>query len=907
MENPLEKLKLADPETWELVRNELAKGRVEPDRSVVLLLVENTLWGLTVEISLGRSLAISLARLVTCVPACWVALFLSTVKKAARSGATLAKIHAQYLAPVIAARDKGLLRKYNQAVDVMLGKGSYTLPETLRLAARLVDHGRLDDAGAYFDLLAAVFGKQLTYNRSMRLVYQVPKAVAAMRPASRCFQIRQMIRLVDLDVELADDYIQGLERGLALLGRQALAAFLDRAVCRLERSRPAGRRFLALEAADARQVVRSLQTAVDLAAVKGRLDNYLRARTGLALSVGPMAVPESGGDNLVSSGRQQVLLADPLDLLPDYQANLALAKTLVRLEACYYEFGTFELDLEKAADRHGIGFLPQICRNSSSETPAMELFCRAFAHPALAADLMTLFEHLRILRLAAIRYPGLMRRSMPFLRRRAEAISRRPDHAHPLWPLYRKLVLGLDDGAVRADCRPLAVQAMEEEGKGLLTVEDSAGAVWRSYRKVEKWLQGCRWLKDGAYEPMVLPFGWRVDWRGAEGLWPQYDQRAAAVKDFLDTRGIKVYRSDIKKLLVRTGGRPSGEQLAALVPGEKDAGQAGDGAKKIVLAAVSHLKRLMADPRGGLPADGPVNGGPAFYYPEWDSTLQDYLHGHVRVQERNLPAAGGAGFYRQTLREHGWLVTRVRAAFERLKPEGLARLRPWYEGDALDYRALIEFAVDRRTRRQASDRIFIKRLKQQRDVAVLLLVDMSRSTANTVARGQYSVLEVEKQALVVFCEALEVAGDNYAIAGFSGTGPLAVDFFRIKDFGQPLDRNVKAGISAMAPQRNTRMGAALRHATSLLARVPARVRLLIVIGDGFPNDLDYKHDYAIADTRRAVQEAGSRRIHVRAVTVNMGSDPRLDDLYGRRGHYVIEDVLDLPDKLVRVYSTLTRY
>ena len=101
------------------------------------------------------------------------------------------------------------------------------------------------------------------------------------------------------------------------------------------------------------------------------------------------------------------------------------------------------------------------------------------------------------------------------------------------------------------------------------------------------------------------------------------------------------------------------------------------------------------------------------------------------------------------------------------------------------------------------------------------------------------------------------------------------------------------------------MGAAVRHASTWLARVESRVRLLLVVSDGFPNDLGYKADYAIADTRRAVQEAQARNFHVKAITVNIGSDPRLDDLYGRRHHHVIGDVRELPDKLLRLYGTLT--
>jgi nitric oxide reductase activation protein len=248
----------------------------------------------------------------------------------------------------------------------------------------------------------------------------------------------------------------------------------------------------------------------------------------------------------------------------------------------------------------------------------------------------------------------------------------------------------------------------------------------------------------------------------------------------------------------------------------------------------------------------------------------------------------------------------MRRAFELLKPEGMALLRQWPEGDAFDYRALIDFVIDRRAGRIPSQRLYIKRLKSLRDVAVLLLVDLSRSTANPAEGRQATVLAVAKEALVLFCEALQVSGDRYAIAGFSGTGRHNVDYFRIKDFDEPLSPTVQARISALTPQRSTRMGAAVRHAAEQLNRISSRVRLLIVLSDGFPNDLGYKSDYAIADTGRAVQEARAKNFHVKAITVNIGSDPRLDELYGRVHHQVIGDVTELPDKLLRWYGILTR-
>jgi nitric oxide reductase NorD protein len=298
--------------------------------------------------------------------------------------------------------------------------------------------------------------------------------------------------------------------------------------------------------------------------------------------------------------------------------------------------------------------------------------------------------------------------------------------------------------------------------------------------------------------------------------------------------------------------------------------------------------------------------GSVAWHKEWDCNLQDYLHSHVRVRDKFLTEKE-SDFYKLTLKHHRGLVKRIRYAFELLKPEGLIRLRQWLEGDEFDYRALLDFALDKKAGRIPSDRLYIKHIKKTRDVAVLLLVDLSRSTANTVFDSHATVLDVEKEAIVLFCEALGVVGDAFAIAGFSGTGRLGVDYFRIKDIDEHMDDTVKRRINAMAPQRSTRMGAAIRHATRHLEKISSKVRLLIILSDGFPNDLDYKQNYATEDTRKAIFEARSKNIHAHAITVNFTGDPKLDDLYGNVHHNVISDVRELPDKLLRIYGTLTRH
>jgi nitric oxide reductase activation protein len=148
--------------------------------------------------------------------------------------------------------------------------------------------------------------------------------------------------------------------------------------------------------------------------------------------------------------------------------------------------------------------------------------------------------------------------------------------------------------------------------------------------------------------------------------------------------------------------------------------------------------------------------------------------------------------------------------------------------------------------------------------------------------------------------------DALAVAAFSGSGRTGVDYLRVKAFEEGLTEEVKQRIGALSPQRNTRMGAAIRHAARELSLQPARVRLLILVSDGFPNDTEYRGAQAVADTRQALTELGARQIRFHALTVNLPADPQLDRLYGKAHHQVISDVRELPGRMVRVYRALTR-
>jgi hypothetical protein len=428
-----------------------------------------------------------------------------------------------------------------------------------------------------------------------------------------------------------------------------------------------------------------------------------------------------------------------------------------------------------------------------------------------------------------------------------------------------------------------------------ITVASSVELVLRTYDDIQKICMSPtndNYL-DGVYRPLKTAFGWRPWPNLFFCVHPEYDRMAEKLRVCLAARGLMVSPSDLKKRLLKNDG-VLGSQDIIEISGVKEFDS-----KEIEELLKSPVPRFLDQSPFEIFAER------VFWYKEWDHTLADYLHNCVRVLERNVSAAKN-DFYQQVLKRHDILIKRMRRAFELLKPEGLTILRQWVEGDEFDYRALLDYAVDKKAGIMPSDRLYMKRMKQQRDVAVLLLVDLSHSTSSLASGSRASVLDVEKEGIVIFSEALDAVGDSFAVAGFSGTGRLGVDFYWLKNFEEEMNNTVRHRIDAIVPQRNTRMGAAIRHAASRLEKLPSKVRLLIILGDGFPNDIDYKQRYAIADTHQALLEARSNNIYVHAITVNIAADPKLDDLFGNVHHNVISDVCELPDRLPWIYGALTK-
>jgi nitric oxide reductase NorD protein len=287
----------------------------------------------------------------------------------------------------------------------------------------------------------------------------------------------------------------------------------------------------------------------------------------------------------------------------------------------------------------------------------------------------------------------------------------------------------------------------------------------------------------------------------------------------------------------------------------------------------------------------------AFLYPEWDFRRKHYRKNWCAVREKTLTPRHD-GFAREVLHKYGPLVKQLRKTFEGLRDEDRV-LKRQVDGDGVDIDALVEALADARDGREMSDRLFTRLHRSERNIAAVFLVDMSGSTKGWIN-------EAEREALILLCEAVEALGDRYAIYGFSGMTRKRCELYVIKRFEDTYDEEVRGRISAIEPQDYTRMGFAIRHLNRLLAEIDARTRILITLSDGKPDDYsDYRGEYGIEDTRRALLEARRAGIHPFCITIDREGADYLRHMYGPVSYTVLDEVRLLPLRVADIYRRLT--
>jgi nitric oxide reductase NorD protein len=382
----------------------------------------------------------------------------------------------------------------------------------------------------------------------------------------------------------------------------------------------------------------------------------------------------------------------------------------------------------------------------------------------------------------------------------------------------------------------------------------------------------------------------------------------------------KVLRQALAALKAAGGRKPAGEpelNVMAADDGALEVRVDGDLVKlppEVLAAAQSLVQDLgelppevltPAGPGAWLPTDRQESGAdlagdrnPDWRYDEWDYHRGSYRKNWCHVFEMDV-VAGDADYVDEVGARRRSLITQIRRRFEAVRGED-RMLGRQAEGDEIDLDAQVDAHIDRTNGVEPSPRLFSRRIRSERSMAAMFMVDMSGSTKGWVN-------DAEREALIMLCEALEALGDDYAIYGFSGWTRTRCDIYRIKAFADRYDAGVRGRIAGIEAKDYTRMGVAIRHLVRLLAARPVRHKLLVTLSDGRPDDFgdEYRGSYGIEDTRQAYQEARRQGIHSYCVTIDRHGADYLKRMVGPAAYTVLADVGRLPVKIADIYRRLT--
>ncbi len=694
--------------------------------------------------------------------------------------------------------------------------------------------------------------------------------------------LARAMRIAQFDAEMAATLFQHGREVLTALGAASshFAAWVDAGVALLARDPIAARSYFALASKSARTEIDRLRGGVSLSGVARTLQAFAQALCGQPVAIAPCAAGES--DAPTTDGRT-IYLPAHVGYFPDAARNREWYTVATAFQAGFLEFGSFSI----------------------------EDFLAPFSEPALAGELFEVAEGARVAFRLQQSYPGL-RAALVRMREADLAACREWVGLTPrgvVVEILRQISLaGKTREAIPAALQSLifdacqilgAVQSLEA------TVATSINAVARVYDLLHD--EGDLPRPSGEMEPLED----RGPQRRGEGegggemrpstrghLDPErVAKTTAALKEKLQAEGLlkKLQASGLDQVGTGFASVPDADAHAVQVaregvgsdaPPELDEGS-DDRAKHHAVRGTEHPAVRSTAVRRAR-------------YDEWDAQAEDYRPDWCQVIARGVPEGDG-----NTVTVSNHRARAILVAFERLRPVGFARVRGAPEGDAFDLERLVEARVAARMRQSPSDRVYIQYQRKERDVAAAFLVDLSGSTQRQVADGGRTVLQVEKEALVLLSRALFTLGDRFALFGFSGRGREAVDFQVVKSFEEGYDAGIDRRIAHLQAAGQNRDGAAIRHATRMLAAEPARIKTLFLISDGRPLDDAYEGLYAMADTKMALREAKRIGIHPFCITVDRNGEDDVRGMYGDVAYLVIDRIETLPIQLPIIYKRLT--
>jgi nitric oxide reductase NorD protein len=611
-------------------------------------------------------------------------------------------------------------------------------------------------------------------------------------------------------------------------------------------------------------------------------------------------------------------------------------RVAVTHRSLHHALGTFGLDLAAPEPL----FARRRPHLPPADVPALERFTRLFGRTALAVEVFAVLEDLRVDAAALRLFAGL---APAYQRVRHAALADRPELAvlAPRAAVAEALVrFSLGAGQVLAPATlhgPLStvVAVAGRLADPRASVESTAEAAIRVYAV----LAG---LPNVGAIRTARPV--RFDSLAADPAMDPDDPRLVAVTEELRLEGDEAL--DVRLVPVRYRD----------VPGPRYAGQAASGMplqEAILRMTVDteqsqdadtdgFAERSLQAERGGvdvtaterppepLPHDhGPdlddhhehahghlhPHGRDEFVYPEWDHRAGRYLADWCLVRLGSPKPVRSDRRHRRALSRHGHLLPGLVSQLERVRPAGRMLVPRQPYGDDLDLDACVDAIVDLRTGVPPSPHIYAALREERRDVAVALAIDLSSSTAERLPPDPRRpsrverILDLQRDAVSLLVEALERVGDDYGIYGFSGGGRDDVRLSVVKDLDERRTPAMLHRLEGLTPDHTTRMGPAIRHLTARLAASEAATRVLLVVSDGRPYDLDYGQqygdaavlDYAVADTARALAEARDRGVRPYLVTVDPAGGDYLSEMCDPREYHVIADARDLPAALAQLY------
>ena len=811
-----------------------------------------------------------------------------------RSGGTAAEFFSELPAVIIGAESSSVERLFDITETYLDRSGGVAL-QYFKAASRVLTIAGKDSFERWTALAkrVALQGNAASYHFMKQSPHIVAELAARVSPQRRSQVVSTVLEIVEEIAEWSTiAAVECFKASPLALRAASLGQFRDWARRGLEKTSENSRRvqaYYSLESKASQEALFKIEGGLTLDSVAHTLRLYIEGLTGRSLHIASLAsIPDEAriGDGTT------IYLPSVVAEFEDERENFRLFKVLAAHGAGQIEFLTFiqnapetsaAMDEIREAFRQRRGEIRSEAADSGEREKDGVDFVRVlaeFPNPELATRLFTTIENGRIDFLLRTVYRGI-RRDLDFVR--ARLIDRRPDLDEipaELLPFELLFQLAICGGAT-SDARRSYPTVIRELDRIL------ANYVFRENATVADSLIATRHV----YEFFV----------------EQPSQSDSQTNEAGESADGGETGDDAP--LAETDAEQSGQRQQVEV--RDDPFSLWNSGQQQEISPDQDIFNRLHGPE--IPEQDLERGDRAFYYDEWDRELADYRTRWCRIIERAGPR-GSRGFVELVRSRFAGVISSIRYQFQLMRPENLRRIRGEIDGEDYDLQAVIDYALDKRSTGLIDDRLYTRKLRRERDVAVSFLLDMSSSTARTISRypnhpytqpGQ-RIIDIEKEGLVLMSEALEAVGDAYSMQGFTSEGRRNVKFYLIKDFSESYSAEVERRIGGISYQNNTRLGAAIRHATSRLARQDARTKLMIVLSDGRPYDHDYGDSrYAREDTRMALRQARVEGITPFCITIDRESEDQLRDMYGEVGYTIIDDVLSLPERLPGIYSRLT--